>query len=219
MKSCGQQQSTLKKQDILLSSVACRAFQKQQHFENFHIGKQSAYMHFPALGSNLISWLYFKLGIHIRTTRDKTIVQTELLIVYSNGYASTSDAFLYHCCASQAWVQCLEKKVTPVLAGIVAYLDSCDNLDHLHHILEKLSDEEIYPTWTERAWLSVLQDVCNVNYEELCSTGDKHDLEEFTVACPAAENVPFACKLPFPWIVWELVNKAISEARVVKGES
>ena len=137
----------------------------------------------------------------------------------SNCYAPINMLFHHFSYARRAWVQCLENKVIPVLAGIVAYLDSCANLDHLHCILEKPSEEEASSTWIERVWLSVLQDVCHVSYEELRSTGDQHDLEEFTVACPAAENVPFACRLPFPWIVWELVNKAISEARGVKGES
>lgn len=115
-----------------------------------------------------------------------------------NSYASTISAFLYHCCASRAWVQCLVKKLTPVLADIVACLDSYDNLDHLHHTLEKLSREEISPTWTERVWLSVLQ---------------------LRTVFPAAENVTFACKLPFAWIVWKEVNKAIRESRGVTGES
>lgn len=116
----------------------------------------------------------------------------------------------------RSWVQCLENKIIPVLAGVIAYLDSCSNLDLLHR--ERV---ENYASWIDRAWLNILtdSDVCNINYDELLTTSGRRDLEVFSVSCPAAGSIPFACKLPFTWIVWELVNNAISRSTDMKSSN
>ena len=112
----------------------------------------------------------------------------------------------------RSWIQFLENRTIPVLATIVAYLDSCSNLDHMYNRVEEIEIAE--PSmWIQRAWLAILNNVCNVSFGELLSRGGLPDMDKFTVACPAAGNKPFTCKLPFPWIVWELVNKAICESK------
>jgi hypothetical protein len=130
---------------------------------------------------------------------------------------------------SRSWVQCLESKVIPVLARVTALLDTCANLNLLDNLLP-MDDQASTPVdegntrsidpsmWIELAWLNILQDdrICMDSNEELSTDGELL-LHEFCVACPAAGNVPFVCRLPFPWIVWDVVSKAIVQAKSAPG--
>ncbi|KAL8581506.1 hypothetical protein ACOMHN_042899 [Nucella lapillus] len=127
----------------------------------------------------------------------------------------------------RSWMQHLENKVVPVLAGIIAYLDTNHNLDLLpspphsttptppHSPLDPNSQP---PAWVGELWLSVLREMCEIRYQDLRSLSDKDELSEFTVRHVRASSLPFSASLPFSWLLWEFVEKAIAGARSVGGD-
>ena len=122
--------------------------------------------------------------------------------------------FVFTC--RRSWMQYLENKVVPVLAGAIAYLDTNNNLDLLYS-LETDAHHSSTPQWARQVWLEVLQSVCQLNYKHLRSMSDKDELDEFTVHHTGAGALPFSACLPFSWLLWELVDSAISGAKNVKG--
>ena len=113
-------------------------------------------------------------------------------------------------------MQYLENKVVPVLAGAIAYLDTNDNLQLLYRAETDISDTSSFQ-WIGRLWLEVLQSVCQLNYRHLRSMSNKDELEEFTVHHTGASAVPFSAHLPFSWLLWDLVDNAISGAKKAEG--
>ncbi|KAK7494871.1 hypothetical protein BaRGS_00013998, partial [Batillaria attramentaria] len=118
----------------------------------------------------------------------------------------------------RAWQQCLENKVIPVLAGIIAYLDTNANLEILYTGSGGDMDDSATPAWVPRLWLGVLQNVCQLTYRNMRSVSDKEELDEFSVHNTGAGAVPFTCRLPFSWLVYEHVDSAITGARTTQGD-
>ncbi|KAL8623379.1 hypothetical protein ACOMHN_065913 [Nucella lapillus] len=119
----------------------------------------------------------------------------------------------------RAWMQSLENKVVPVLAGVIAYLDTNRNLDLLLP-RSSLSPDHSPPTpgWVVEMWVVVLREACQVTYQQLCSMSKKEELEEFTVHHTGAGAAPIFARLPFSWLLGELVDTAISGAKAIQGE-
>lgn len=113
-------------------------------------------------------------------------------------------------------MQYLENKVVPVLAGAIAYLDTNNNLDLLYSP-ETDAHHSSTPQWARQVWLEVLQSVCQLNYKHLRSVSDKDELDEFTVHHTGAGALPFSARLPFSWLLWELVDSAILGAKDTEG--
>ncbi|XP_070188878.1 E3 ubiquitin-protein ligase rnf213-alpha-like [Littorina saxatilis] len=125
----------------------------------------------------------------------------------------------------RAWMQYLENKVVPVLAGAVAYLDTNHNLNILYNAHTSSCDppqlspqDTPTPEWVGQLWLGVLQGVCQLNYKQLMSLSEKDELDEFTVRHTGAASLPFSACLPFSWLLWELVDSAICEAKKIQGD-
>ncbi|XP_076466869.1 E3 ubiquitin-protein ligase rnf213-alpha-like [Babylonia areolata] len=138
----------------------------------------------------------------------------------------------------RSWMQYIENKVVPVLAGVIAYLDTNHNLD-LHPPLTTTphgapphtpspSSPPMPPTavtpgggaagWVGELWVAVLQEVCELQYQRLRSTSDKEELDEFTVHHTGAASLPVSARLPFSWLLWEFVDRAITGAKSVEGD-
>ncbi|XP_070190023.1 E3 ubiquitin-protein ligase rnf213-alpha-like [Littorina saxatilis] len=116
-----------------------------------------------------------------------------------------------------SWMQYVENKVVPVLAGAVAYLDTNHNLDILYNAYTSGQDTPT-PEWVGQLWLGVLQGVCQLNYKQLLSVSGKDELDEFTVRHTGAAALPFSACLPFSWLLWDLVVSTICEAKNMQGE-
>lgn len=108
----------------------------------------------------------------------------------------------------QSWRQCLQGKVIPVMAAVIAYLDTNNNLDLLYHDGGDTSD-----LWVQHLWLKIFvhQDIGHLNYKRMQSMNGKEELEEFVVhyECPCAAL--FSAKLPFSWILLQFVENALTE--------
>nr|KAG5687644.1 hypothetical protein BaRGS_008127 [Batillaria attramentaria] len=59
----------------------------------------------------------------------------------------------------RAWMQCIERHLIPILAGVVAYLDTNHNLD--------LLQQDELPPWVSNLWLRILNDESLVNFRYL----------------------------------------------------
>ncbi|XP_070197743.1 E3 ubiquitin-protein ligase rnf213-alpha-like isoform X2 [Littorina saxatilis] len=103
----------------------------------------------------------------------------------------------------RAWMQCLERLIVPVLAGVVAYLDTNHNLD--------LMQEE---GWVRNLWLSILSDpaVCCLRYSDLTTMSEHHtQLKEFACRCTFLPgNV--APALPFSWVLFEQLEAFLASS-------
>lgn len=106
----------------------------------------------------------------------------------------------------RATLQCLEKKVTPMLAGVIAMADINSNLD----ILIKNNDD-----WVHQLWLALLNEdnISEIKYErDLRSASQNAELKELTVRSVSAGN-KFACKMPFSWIIYDQMKSILYNAK------
>ena len=105
--------------------------------------------------------------------------------------------------------------MVPVLAGAIAYLDTNHNLDL---VCAGNAEDPSRPAWVSQLWLAVLEGVCQLSYRNLRSMSDKEELDEFTVHHSGAGSHLFSARLPFSWLLYEVVETAISGAKNVNGE-
>lgn len=115
----------------------------------------------------------------------------------------------------QSWRQCLERKVIPILAGIIAYLDTNNNLDLLYN-----DGGDTNNSWMQQLWLRIFvhQDIDHLNYRHLQYMYRKQELQEFAVHCECAGAALFSARLPFSWILIQLVENTLSGASESEGE-
>ncbi|PVD28712.1 hypothetical protein C0Q70_11306 [Pomacea canaliculata] len=114
----------------------------------------------------------------------------------------------------QSWRQCLERKVIPILAGIIAYLDTNNNLDLLYN-----DGGDTNNSWMQQLWLRIFvhQGIDHLNYRHLQYMYRKQELQEFAVHCECAGAALFSAILPFSWILIQLVENALSGASESEG--
>ncbi|WAR07278.1 R213A-like protein [Mya arenaria] len=93
--------------------------------------------------------------------------------------------------------QTIISKVSPILAGIIAYLDTNRNLDLIHSDL-----------WWKRAlWTSVLntEGAIQLQYSDLQSPKRRSDLGEMLVMTTGFQGHMFFACLPFSWMMKEMI--------------
>ena len=100
--------------------------------------------------------------------------------------------------------------MTPMLAGLVAYSDTNNNLDLIVAQTE---------CWRQSLWLHMLSDpeLTPLSYDDLVSSMRQLELLAIPVHMKAAEGGRMTCKLPFSWILKEQVDELVDEARKEKG--
>jgi hypothetical protein len=105
----------------------------------------------------------------------------------------------------------MERSVTPVLAGVVAYLDTNRNLDLLEaddHAPYIRTDAE-NGNWVCQLWLNLVSDpqVHNLHVNDLLAmSGEKRLLVDFACVCTfLAPDCPRPA-LPFSWILTQLIH-------------
>ena len=80
-----------------------------------------------------------------------------LLGIYSSYFVESRQYFTPVCILidRRSVMQCLEQKVTPLLAGLVAYADTNANLD----LLQPSTDQDDpKPNWVTSLWLDMFSD-------------------------------------------------------------
>ncbi|XP_060085808.1 E3 ubiquitin-protein ligase RNF213-like [Ylistrum balloti] len=105
----------------------------------------------------------------------------------------------------RAWTQCLETKVTPILMGIIAFMDTNRNLESLY----KAKDGD----WVQQLWLGILNNTkatC-LQYSQLVSPGHtQQELPEVVVQHTGTDGHLFTAQLPFSWLYFRLIEDLLS---------
>ncbi|WAR07347.1 R213A-like protein [Mya arenaria] len=93
--------------------------------------------------------------------------------------------------------QTIISKVSPILAGIIAYLDTNRNLDLIH--------SDVW--WKRTLWTSVLntEGAIKIQYSDLQSPKRRSDLGEMLVMTTGFQGHMFSACLPFSWMMKEMI--------------
>ncbi|KAK7465937.1 hypothetical protein BaRGS_00037515, partial [Batillaria attramentaria] len=102
----------------------------------------------------------------------------------------------------RAWMQCIERHLIPILAGVVAYLDTNHNLD--------LLQQDELPPWVSNLWLRILNDesLVNFRYSDMLS-GNHTELKEFVCGSTFVAKNACASMLPFSWVIVEVIERPL----------
>ncbi|XP_052808702.1 E3 ubiquitin-protein ligase rnf213-alpha-like isoform X1 [Mya arenaria] len=108
-------------------------------------------------------------------------------------------------------LQTIISKVSPILAGIIAYLDTNRNLDLIH------SDEG----WKQMLWKSVLntEGAIELQFSDLQSPKRRSDLGEMLVMTTGREGHMFSARLPFSWTMIQMIAEVLRTILPYKEES
>ncbi|XP_053396017.1 E3 ubiquitin-protein ligase rnf213-alpha-like [Mercenaria mercenaria] len=100
-------------------------------------------------------------------------------------------------------IKVLESKVSPILAGIIAYCDTNGNLSILQ--------ETQYP-WKQQLWLEILNTpgIINLQYKEFQSPIKLNDLNEVTVFSSGCEGRAFYARMPFSWLFIDKICEVLN---------
>ena len=100
-------------------------------------------------------------------------------------------------------MQCLERHVIPVLAGVVAFLDTNHNLDLLQA-----------DGWVLELWLKVINDPALrlLQYSDLLSmSGHPNQLKEFACRSTFLVDNSVSPALPFSWVIYEQIEAFLTK--------
>ncbi|XP_053389495.1 E3 ubiquitin-protein ligase rnf213-alpha-like [Mercenaria mercenaria] len=125
----------------------------------------------------------------------------------------TSDNWLAKKAASQDVIQktgtlrraCLQvfgSVITPILSGLIAFLDTNQNLNILQ--MEEL-------TWQYILWLTVLktEDAIPLSYRDMFQDGNSKTQREFHVICTGSNGKTFQSKMPFSWVICQKIEEVL----------
>ncbi|XP_071172243.1 E3 ubiquitin-protein ligase RNF213-like [Mytilus edulis] len=95
-------------------------------------------------------------------------------------------------------VRCLEAKIVPVLAGIIAFIDTNNNLDMLSH------DD----TWKTDLWLRIMNNpfLTQLKYSAIVPPSLKQDMGDIPVKSTALDGKMFTACMPFSWLIFRQVD-------------
>ncbi|XP_052215091.1 E3 ubiquitin-protein ligase rnf213-alpha-like isoform X2 [Dreissena polymorpha] len=99
----------------------------------------------------------------------------------------------------QACYHSIISKISPVLAYVIAFLDTNNNLDLA------LSDEP----WKRDFWLRCITDkkIVNLKYDGLLSPKDNKELREMVVPNVGCEGHAFQLLFPFSWLITQMTEE------------
>ncbi|KAL3881537.1 hypothetical protein ACJMK2_027969, partial [Sinanodonta woodiana] len=101
----------------------------------------------------------------------------------------------------RACIQYLESRISPILAGIIAHIDTNQNLDILSgHISQG--------DWVARLWLHIFNTpaAIQLKYSDLQSPAMQQELTEVIVKTTGFEGYTFQAELPFSWLIFEQID-------------
>lgn len=86
----------------------------------------------------------------------------------------------------------------PVLAGIIAFMDTNNNLDLLSH------DKN----WKTDIWLKIMNNpfFTQLKYSAIASSSSKQEMDEVPVKSTAMDGKMFSACMPFSWLIFRQVD-------------
>ncbi|XP_062574164.1 E3 ubiquitin-protein ligase rnf213-alpha-like [Saccostrea cucullata] len=112
-------------------------------------------------------------------------------------------------------IQCIEDQIIPILAGIISHIDVNNNLSILKH-QEKSS-------WKVKLFLQILleQKAVGISYRSLKKafkeTPFENNKPEVSVKRLGYRGKKFQAKLPFSWLLFEIINKVLRMSSTMKS--
>ena len=99
-------------------------------------------------------------------------------------------------------VQCLESKVIPIVAGIIAFIDTNRNLD----ILSSSNNED----WKIDIWLQIFNnpDLTQLKYSLMVSPSQQ-ELQEVAVKTTSVDGNVFSALMPFSWLIFGQIDDVL----------
>ena len=106
----------------------------------------------------------------------------------------------------------MEMKITPILAAILAYLDTNCNLE--------LFWGTAAAAWKRKMWLGPFKDpaVTLISYSDLVSVKSGAELTEMTIQMTGAQGTPMQGQLPFSWLLKAYIDILVNEKRKMAGK-
>ncbi|CAG2252471.1 RNF213 [Mytilus edulis] len=103
-----------------------------------------------------------------------------------------------------------EAKVIPVLAGIIAFMDTNRNLD----ILANSNAQD----WQVDIWLQILNDpeLTQLKYSLMVSPTRLQELQEITQKTTSVDGRVFSAKMPFSWIIFGQIEDVLRNSMETK---
>ena len=98
--------------------------------------------------------------------------------------------------------------VIPILSEVIALVDRDSNL-------ELVTDEG---TWLSRLWISLFQDMVELQYESFLSLESGVIRERVPVMTSARERQDFELQFPFSWLIKERIDAMWKEACSIAGD-
>ncbi|KAK3585575.1 hypothetical protein CHS0354_036762 [Potamilus streckersoni] len=101
----------------------------------------------------------------------------------------------------RACIQYLEFKISPILAGIIAHIDTNHNLDIIHNHITS-------GNWKAKLWLQILNTpgAIQLQYSDLQSPTRQQELNEVVVKTTGCEGQMFTGVMPFSWLIYEQID-------------
>ncbi|XP_056014152.1 E3 ubiquitin-protein ligase rnf213-alpha-like isoform X2 [Ostrea edulis] len=105
--------------------------------------------------------------------------------------------------------QCIIEKLSPILAGIIAEVDTNSNLDLLIQ-----TDPN---SWKHKVWLEIINDpsATGIEYSMIVSPKKQQELPEVVVKGTGCEGVKFRARMPFSWLIYKLIDRVIRTSQDV----
>lgn len=105
--------------------------------------------------------------------------------------------------------QCIIEKLSPILAGIIAEVDTNSNLDLLIQ-----TDPN---SWKHNVWLEIINDpsATGIEYSMIVSPKKQQELPEVVVKGTGCEGKKFRARMPFSWLIYKLIDRIIRTSQDV----
>ncbi|XP_062600033.1 E3 ubiquitin-protein ligase rnf213-alpha-like, partial [Saccostrea cucullata] len=133
--------------------------------------------------------------------REETMGQSTVSWLYSE--ATNRDCINRAGTFRKARNQCIIKKLSPILAGIVAQVDTSNNLD----LLIKTDPD----TWQHKLWLEIINDpsVTQIEYSMIVSPKRQQELPEVMVRGTGCDGQKFTAQMPFSWLIYNQIDRTM----------
>jgi len=119
----------------------------------------------------------------------------------------SSDYIVVLLCYRRFAVQCLHSKVIPILAGIIAFIDTNRNLNILtRHDLQ---------SWQIDLWIQIFNnsDITQLKYSNIVSPWRRTELQEIIVKSTAVDGKVFSAVMPFSWLIYRQVDETLKTTK------
>uniref|UniRef100_A0A8W8MG84 B box-type domain-containing protein n=1 Tax=Magallana gigas TaxID=29159 RepID=A0A8W8MG84_MAGGI len=106
--------------------------------------------------------------------------------------------------------QCIIEKLSPILAGIIAQLDTNSNLD--------LLIQRDPSSWEHKLWLEIINNpsATQIEYSMVVSPKKQEELPEVIVKGTGCDGLKFKALMPFSWLIYRLIDQILRTSQNIE---